>query len=139
MDTSETHRNATMSLLLPGRVLHLNALLVMRKFRDRGNKAGAVRGFEKLQQHNLGTIIWTKPERGTSMVRFTCKYCFQHWCNYNTHNNYCINLQMFQFEKGATPEDTTEKTAFADQLMRFGMSIMKKHAPWLRSQCSCTS
>lgn len=82
MDTSEAHRNATLSLLLPGRVLHLNALLVMRKFRDRGNKAGAVRGFEMLQEHSLGTIISTKPQRGTSTVRCTCRYCFQWWYNY---------------------------------------------------------
>ena len=47
---SEAHRNGIYSLLLPGRVLHLNALLLLRKFRDKGNKAGAVRGFEVLEK-----------------------------------------------------------------------------------------
>ena len=68
MDASEAHRNATMSLLLPGKVLHLNALLALRKFRDRGNKAGAVRGFETLQESNLGRLITLKPQRGATMV-----------------------------------------------------------------------
>ena len=68
MDASEAHRNATMSLLLPGKVLHLNALLALRKFRDRGNKAGAVRGFETLQESNLGRLISLKPQRGATMV-----------------------------------------------------------------------
>ena len=57
-----------MSLLLPGKVLHLNALLAMRKFRNCGNKAGAVRGFEELQESGLGKIDSTKPQRGTNMV-----------------------------------------------------------------------
>ena len=53
-DVGEAHRNAAFSLLLPGRILHLNALLQMRKFRDKGNKAGAVRGFQLLESDNLG-------------------------------------------------------------------------------------
>lgn len=58
-----------MSLLLPGKVLYLNALLAMRKFRDRGNKTGAVSGFEALQEKGLGRLISIRPQRGTSMVR----------------------------------------------------------------------
>ena len=68
MDASEAHQNATMSLLLPRKVLHLNALLALRKFRDCGNKAGAVRGFETLQESNLGRLISLKPQRGATMV-----------------------------------------------------------------------
>lgn len=67
-DTSEAHRNGTFSLLLPGKVLHLNALLLMRKFRDRGNKAGAVRGFEELEKYGLGHLISTRLQRGANMV-----------------------------------------------------------------------
>ena len=67
-ETSEAHRNAAFSLLLPGKVLHLNALLQMRKFRDRGNKAGAVRGFEVLEKQGLGVIISTRLQRGANMV-----------------------------------------------------------------------
>ena len=68
-ETSEAHRNAAFSLLLPGKMLHLNALLVMRKFRDRGNKAGAVRGFELLERQGLGVLISTKLQRGANMVK----------------------------------------------------------------------
>lgn len=70
----ETHRNATMSLLLPGKIIHLNAQLALRKFSDRGNKAGAVRGFQELQSNNLGTLIAIKPQRGTNMVHTVCNY-----------------------------------------------------------------
>ena len=54
MSAGEADRNAAFSLLLPGKVLHLNALLHLRKFRDRGNKPGAVKGFEVLQDNELG-------------------------------------------------------------------------------------
>ena len=49
-----------MSLLLPGKVLRLNALLAMTKFRNCGNKAGAVKGFEELQEIGLGKIHFQK-------------------------------------------------------------------------------
>lgn len=68
-NTTEAHRNAAFSLLLPGKVLHLNALLLLRKFRDRGNKAGAVSGFEELQKNGLGRLISTKLQRGANMVK----------------------------------------------------------------------
>ena len=68
MDASEAHQNATMSFLLPGKLLLLNALLALRKFRDSGNKVGAVRGFETLQESNLGRLITLKPQRGATMV-----------------------------------------------------------------------
>lgn len=69
--TSEAERNAAFSLLLPGKVLHLNALSHLRKFRDRGNKPGAVKGFEVLQKNDLGKLISIKPQRGATTVRTT--------------------------------------------------------------------
>ena len=81
MDTSEAHQNATMSLLLPGKKLYLNALLAQRKFRDRGNKAGAVRGFETLQESNLGRLISLKPQRGATTVR--CNTLYANWASSN--------------------------------------------------------
>ena len=64
-DTTEAHRNAAFSLLLPGKVLHLNALLHMR---DKGNKAGAVRGLQLLESEGLGNLISTRLQRGANMV-----------------------------------------------------------------------
>ena len=51
--------------LTPGYVLHLSALLVLKRYRDRGNKAGAVKGYQLLQ---LGELIEIKPQRGASIV-----------------------------------------------------------------------
>ena len=69
MSANEAERNAAFSLLLPGKVLHLNALSHLRKFRDRGNKPGAVKGFEVLQENGLGELESIKPQRGASMVK----------------------------------------------------------------------
>ena len=68
MNKTDGHRSATTSLLLPGRVLHLNALSQKRSFRNSGNKAGAVHGFEILEENGLGTIVTTKIARGAAMV-----------------------------------------------------------------------
>ena len=87
LDTSESHSNAAMSLILPGKVLHLNALLAMRKFRNCGNKAGAVRGFEELQESGLGKIHSIKPQRGASMVRNIL-------CVYECMYKRCVNLPI---------------------------------------------
>ena len=89
MDTNEAHRNVTMSLLLPGKVLYLNALLALRKFKDRSNKAGAVHGFEILQESNLGKLISLKPQRGATMVR--CNTLCANWVSSN-HNCYDVSL-----------------------------------------------
>ena len=72
MSANEAERTAAFSLLLPGKVLHLNALSHLRKFRDRGNKPGAVRGFELLQENELGELVSVKPQRGATMVRRLC-------------------------------------------------------------------
>ena len=65
---SEAHQNATMCLVLPGAVLHLSVLLA---FQDCGNKAGAVRGFQLMEEHNLGQVISTNLYRGSTTV---CAY-----------------------------------------------------------------
>ena len=59
----------------------------MRKFRNCGNKAGAVRGFEELQESGLGKIHCVKPQRGASMVStIVYKECmYQRWAkNYKS-------------------------------------------------------
>lgn len=61
-------KNARYSLLLDGKVLHLTALLSLRKFRDRGNKTGAILGFEALQKAGLGKLTSYKPNRGAALV-----------------------------------------------------------------------
>lgn len=55
-------------LLLPGKTLHIGALLAAKRFRDRGNKEGAVKAIKLLQEAGLGTVIEIKPTRGASVV-----------------------------------------------------------------------
>lgn len=52
----QDHSVATHSLLLPGKVLHISALLVAKRFRDKGNKEGAVRAIKRLQEAGLGNV-----------------------------------------------------------------------------------
>ena len=69
-DESLAHRCASYSLLLPGKVLYFNALnsSTQRKFRDKGNKAGARQAWQKLQNAGLGLLKEFKARRGTDMV-----------------------------------------------------------------------
>lgn len=60
-EESKVRRNAAFALLLPGKVLHLSALIVTRKFRDRGNKAGALEAMKHLESCGLGKLSpWVK-------------------------------------------------------------------------------
>lgn len=59
---------ASYCLLLPGKVLHLSALLAAKRFRDKGNKDGAVRAIKVLQKAGLGEVMECKPVRGTAIV-----------------------------------------------------------------------
>lgn len=70
---SQAHDNAAYSLLLPGRILYLSALLVQTKFRGRGNKAGALAGWILLQEGGLAKLVEKKHGRGTDKV---CSFDF---------------------------------------------------------------
>jgi hypothetical protein len=75
--SQQDHSVAAYCLLLPGKILHLSALLNAKRFRDKGNKEGAVRAFKLLQEAGLGKVIENKPSRGATMVRiifYTCTY-----------------------------------------------------------------
>ena len=67
-EESKVRRNAAFTLLLPGKVLHLSALIVARKFRDRGNKAGALEAMNLLQDKGLGKLLSVNSARGTDKV-----------------------------------------------------------------------
>ena len=48
---------AGLCLTLPGRTLHLKALLAAKKFRNRGNKDGALAAFYQLEEEGLGKVF----------------------------------------------------------------------------------
>lgn len=93
---SEAHQNATMCLVLPGAVLHLSVLLA---FQDCGNKAGAVRGFQLMEEHNLGQVISTNLHRGSTTV-----------CAYNTV--IILILQIYQFKKSRGAREHRKEDSF---------------------------
>lgn len=65
---SQDRSVATYCLLLPGKILHISALLAAKRFRDKGNKEGAVRAIKILEEAGLGKVEEQKQTRGTSMV-----------------------------------------------------------------------
>jgi len=79
---SQARACGTVSLLTSGRVLHLSALLILyyKRYREKGNKAGAIKGYQLLEQEGLGKLIEMKPQRGTSVV---CPYLL-------TYNTQCV-------------------------------------------------
>ena len=63
--------NTSFALLLPGRVLHLSALIVARKFRDRGNKAGALEAMQHPEDCGMGKLLSENSNRGTDKASVT--------------------------------------------------------------------
>ena len=59
---------AAYCLLLPGRKLYLSPLLAMKKFRNKGNKEGAIRAMHKLEDEGLGKVLIVSGSRGNSQV-----------------------------------------------------------------------
>lgn len=81
-DESKVKRNAAFALLLPGKVLHLSALIVTRKFRERGNKAGALEAMVQLGNVGLGKLSEVKSARCTDKASDTSRrsYLFVYFC-----------------------------------------------------------
>ena len=61
---------AAYCLLLPGKQLHLSALLAAKKFRGRGNKDAAVAALQELEEAGLGKVEVEESRRGTAAVGF---------------------------------------------------------------------
>ena len=60
---------AAYCLTLPGETLYLTPLLAAKKFRNRGNKDGAVRAFLQLEEEGMGKTWVVGGSKGTTQVR----------------------------------------------------------------------
>lgn len=65
---SEDDTTAAFCLTLPGETLYLTPLLNGKKFRNRGNKDGAVRAFLQLEEEGLGKTVIIGGSKGTAQV-----------------------------------------------------------------------
>ena len=72
---------ATYCLLLPGKRLHLSALLFERKFRGRGNKTAALEALHQLEAAGLGKLEKEKSHRGTTAVSISSWFTSQSCCS----------------------------------------------------------
>lgn len=49
-------------------MLYISALLASKRFRDKGNKDGAVRAIKMLEEAGIGRVLEDKPPRGATVV-----------------------------------------------------------------------
>ena len=73
-NASEDDTTAAFCLTLPGETLYLTPLLNGKKFRNRGNKDGAVRAFLQLEEEGLGKTLIIGGSKGTAQVTIII-YC----------------------------------------------------------------
>lgn len=137
---------ATFCLLLPGKRLHLSALLFERKFRGRENKTAAL---EVLHQLEVGGLGKERSHRGTAAVSISSWFTFQSCCfiilGVHLHSSLsgtvrtdsitmdmndilfilyfmsCVYWQTYTFTKEAVDNEKLEE--LAEKLAQFGVTI----------------
>ena len=140
---------ATFCLLLPGKRLHLSALLFERKFRGRGNKTAALEALHQLEVAGLGKLEKEKSHRGTAAVSTSSWFTFQSCCfiilGVHLHSSLsgtvrtdsitmdmndilfilyfmsCVYWQTYTFTKEAVDNEKLEE--LAEKLAQFGVTI----------------
>ena len=65
---TEDDARAGYCLTLPGKTLYLSPLLALKKFRNKGNKDGAVRSFYRLQDEGFGKVKEIVGSKGATAV-----------------------------------------------------------------------
>ena len=68
LPVSKNEETAAFCLSLPGKTLYLTPLLVLKKFRKRANKEGAIRSFYRLEEEGLGKVAEVTGNKGTLFV-----------------------------------------------------------------------
>ena len=87
-EVTDDDATAAFCLLLPGITLYLSPLLYLKKFRNKGNKDGAVRAFYQLEADGLGTVLEVGGSKGTNTVRL---------CTFMQYVRFCIADRLFLF------------------------------------------
>jgi len=107
-------------LNLPGKTLYLTHLLALKKFRKRGNKDGALRAFQMLDNEGLGKLVQVGSGKGSHAVSFEVLLLL----SYSKELTFSV-IQQFEFFKEAIPQTKEEKTAFAKKLAKFNVSLSR--------------
>lgn len=89
-DNQEQSKKSVLSieafcLTLPGQELHLPSLLVAKKFRNRGNKDGALTAFHQLANDGLGKLEGNNPV----LYVYTFQSCY-HKCRIRSTSHSCM-------------------------------------------------
>ena len=108
---------AAFTLLLPGKTLYLSKLLALKKFRNKGNKDGAVRAFFKLEEEELGKVLEVEGGKGVCFYgsnQFECK-------------SYCCKtcIQQYEFAKVEVPDGLEDRKKLAKKLQKYNIALMQ--------------
>ena len=102
----------------------MTPLLTAKKFRNRGNKDGAVRAFAQLEDEGLGKTVMIEGSKGTTQVRPQLFLDFAVPC-YNDHTCITISLQQYEFIKTKIPDSVEKKAELIKKLQKYNISLMK--------------
>ena len=56
------------TILLPGKALDISAIVKAKKFKNKGNKPGALEACKRLEEAEMGKLVELGKSRGTAMV-----------------------------------------------------------------------
>ena len=138
---------ATFCLLLPGKRLHLSALLFEWKFRGQGNKTAALEALHQLEAAGLGKLEKEKSQRNSCCISswFTFQSCCFIILGVHLHSSLsgtvrrdsiimdmndilfilyfmsCVYWQTYTFTKEAVDNEKLEE--LAEKLAQFGVTI----------------
>lgn len=128
-------------LLIPGKRLHITALNEHKKFRDMGNKQGAVETITALEKDGLGLIISNRTQ-GTAKVcdlQSVIPFHFPCFINFNLTQACCCDievilyvpsLQQYTFVKcdveGAEAEVAAKLARYGVSLRQYKKSLMEE-------------
>jgi len=80
---------AAFTILQPGKLLDLSAMLRAKKYANRGNKERAVKAMKKLESDGLGKLLRKEMQRGASAVSSGVMHIIQY--------NMAILSQLYYF------------------------------------------
>lgn len=94
--TSGDDATAAFCLTLPGETLYLTPLLNSKKFRNRGNKDGAIRAFLQLEEESLGKTLILGGSKGTAQV--ICMYIPSNYSNSASYHGIYKNQDTYIYK-----------------------------------------
>ena len=121
------HGNAAYSLLLPGKIMYLNALLAMKKLeivatkkvQCKASMPSRLQSWGKLSRENPSVELTWCVRDNVFQLAYTCM-CIYMYSFFNV-----TLVQLYEFRKAELSSNPEEAAKLAEKLMTFGVSLMQ--------------